>query len=94
MFVSAVEKHFTKFRDMQLNEEIYRMINVFLNQISERFRNIERNDLLSQATILDPRFKKFGFSDENNANFAIENIKKKFLPFTQPVQLFKLITLI
>lgn len=63
------------------------MINVFLNQIDERFKNLEKNELLCQATLLDPRFKKFGFSDVTKANFAFESLKKKLLLLHVPLQL-------
>ena len=32
-----------------------------------RFLNVEGNQLLASSTILDPRFKKFAFSDQNAA---------------------------
>jgi hypothetical protein len=44
---------------------------VILEQIKSRFRNIEKNEIASVATLLDPRFKTLGFADESMANRAI-----------------------
>jgi hypothetical protein len=35
-----------------------------LKNITERFKDFEHNTLLSEATILDPRFKKVHFKDK------------------------------
>jgi len=35
------------------------------NKISRRFSDIERNEIVAQDSILDPRFKQYGFMNEN-----------------------------
>jgi hypothetical protein len=49
--------------------------NVILEQIKSRFRDIEKNEIASVATLLDPRFKTLGFADESMANRAILAVK-------------------
>lgn len=43
----------------------------------ERFHDLEDNNLITQATILDPRFKKFGFIDHNKFKRAVEYLYTK-----------------
>lgn len=40
-------------------------INVLTDQIEKRFGHLERNILYAEAVILDPRFKKYGFFNQN-----------------------------
>ncbi|XP_026471365.1 zinc finger BED domain-containing protein 1-like [Ctenocephalides felis] len=40
--------------------------------------NVESNKLYAEATILDPRFKKNGFSDITKYEKSVANLKKKF----------------
>lgn len=46
-------------------------------QMMHRFDDIESNILLSEANILDPRFKKNGFNDIRNFEIAASNLKLK-----------------
>lgn len=75
--IKAIERHCLQLQKKDLSGDLQRMITVFLAQIEDRFKNIEKNELLCQATLLDPRFKKFGFSDAGKANLSIETLKKK-----------------
>lgn len=77
LFVNAMESHVEHCKLTMQSEELQPMINVLLNEITSRFRNFESNELISQATILDPRFKKYGFARIEKANQAIENLKYK-----------------
>lgn len=45
--------------------EIQLLLDTLKTQLTERFRNVESNFLYAEATILDKRFKKIGFEDEN-----------------------------
>lgn len=56
-------------RDIPL--EVQNMISKMIEQLDRRFLNIEDNLNVAEPTILDPRFKKYAFS--NNA--AFENAK-------------------
>lgn len=48
-----------------------------ISELNKRFGDIERHELISQATLLDPRFKKFGFIDVNNYKNAVQILQKK-----------------
>uniref|UniRef100_A0A6P7H014 Zinc finger BED domain-containing protein 1-like n=1 Tax=Diabrotica virgifera virgifera TaxID=50390 RepID=A0A6P7H014_DIAVI len=48
-----------------------------LNQFFERFGDIENNAILAESTILDPRFKKFGFKEESKYTTAVGNLRRK-----------------
>ena len=39
-----------------------------------RFSSIEENYILAASTLLDPRFKKFGFSDSATCNQAVQRM--------------------
>ncbi|XP_050546971.1 zinc finger BED domain-containing protein 4-like [Daktulosphaira vitifoliae] len=47
------------------------------SELFSRFGKIEENMLISQATLLDPRFKKFTFSNKNNCHAAVSFLKAK-----------------
>lgn len=46
------------------SEEIKKLGSELLKGLSERFGSISSNELITQATLLDPRFKKQSFSDD------------------------------
>lgn len=54
---------------------IGRLLIALKSQMHLRFGEAESNVLLCEATILDPRFKKSGFSDLNNFNRAASALK-------------------
>lgn len=56
-------------------ENIERLHNVLQTQMNERFGEVEKNVLLCEATILDPRFKKNGFNDPRNYDRAASALK-------------------
>lgn len=66
---------------------IQEVINTLKFQMKMRFRDVETNVLLSEATILDPRFKKNGFSNVDNYEKAAAALKLKLgkiiLPSTE-----------
>lgn len=59
-----------------LRNEIRVMVDIFKQQFDTRFKYLEENELTTQATILDPRFKKYGFLDKDKYKIAEENLKK------------------
>lgn len=61
-----------KFDDAELPENAKALKDELLKAINLRFDKIEENNIFAEATFLDPRFKKYGFS--NAVNF--ENIKE------------------
>lgn len=44
-------------------------------ELKKRFEEIEDNEIISQAVILDPRFKKYDFMNENKINKAFNILK-------------------
>lgn len=76
IFVKAMNKYILKFvNNNMLPIEIQSMATMLNQDLNSRFRNIEENILVTQATLLDPRFKKFGFSDEEKYNAALKYLK-------------------
>ncbi|XP_063775419.1 E3 SUMO-protein ligase ZBED1-like [Pseudophryne corroboree] len=57
--------------------EITSMVTILREQLARRFKDLEDNELNNQATLLDPRFKRYGFSDEAKFHMAYENLKRK-----------------
>lgn len=49
-------------------KEINSMGQVLKDELLARFGNIEESHLITQATLLDPRFKKFAFSTNNSSS--------------------------
>lgn len=61
LFVTAMDTHIKQFTNATLDNNIHKMVDVFLKEIQELFRNIESNELVAQTVILDP---KYGFKDQ------------------------------
>lgn len=81
LFVSAMENHLLEFKATLPLRELQVMLEIYLKEITERFKNLENNELVAQATLLDPRFKKYGFTNINKANNAVELLKSKIKLF-------------
>ncbi|TWW56105.1 hypothetical protein D4764_08G0000920 [Takifugu flavidus] len=48
------------------------LANHLKNNLNEKFSGLEKVNSLSVATILDPRFKQAGFTNQSNAQAAVE----------------------
>lgn len=57
--------------------EVIHLIDNLRNCLETRFTNLEADILASEATFLDPRFKKKGFKYEHNYKRAMERIKNR-----------------
>lgn len=57
-----------------LSQIVLKMAGLMLNSMLKWFSTFETNNLLAEATLLDPRFKRSGFVDENAAEQAIVNV--------------------
>lgn len=75
VFSRALLKHCT-YLDTQFydSQQLTSMIST-LKQVEQRFGSIEKIQIYAEATILDPRFKKYGFL--NNSSFT--ESKKKII---------------
>ena len=51
-----------------------------------RFSSIEENYILAASTLLDPRFKKFGFSDSATCNQAVQRMTTELAATIQTQQ--------
>jgi len=77
IFIKSMKRHVLKFKNnLLLPQEVIRMAETLYTQIFQRFKDIENHCLIREATLLDPRFKKYGFSDSGKANAAIEALKR------------------
>ncbi|CAG4976870.1 unnamed protein product [Parnassius apollo] len=72
---NTLKKKCLKFLSTPHPDCILRMTQVLLNEISTRFSCIEENNIFAESTILDPRFKKYGFENEYAYSKACTNIK-------------------
>ncbi|CAK1589916.1 unnamed protein product [Parnassius mnemosyne] len=72
---NALKKKCQKFLSTPHPDCVLRMTQVLLNEISTRFSCIEENNIFAESTILDPRFKKYGFENEYAYSKACTNIK-------------------
>lgn len=51
------------------------MVEVLLREINSRFSHYEENSIYAQSTLLDPRFKQFGFTNKRNFIKAVSDVK-------------------
>jgi len=59
------------------NEIIIQMASEIKKTLFNYFKNLEDNEIQAQSIILDPRFKKFGFSNENKFQISKTNLQQK-----------------
>lgn len=76
-YYKQIVKHLNKFDINKTLPQIENLIKKLQLELKNRFQDIESNNLIAQATILDPRFKKFGFIDENKFRQAQEILYTK-----------------
>lgn len=53
-------------QDSSLSPMVLKMVSTIKGQIITRLKPMEDNDLVTQATLLDPRFKKLAFSNTSS----------------------------
>jgi len=63
--------------DTLLPNEIHSMLKILKDELHLRFGKNKENLLITQASLLDPRFKKYAFLDENKCKTAINHLKAK-----------------
>jgi len=66
-------------QDISLPTEVHNMVITLKQQIITRLKPLEDNDLVTQAALLDPRFKKLAFSNlsEQKLTNALNKLKQK-----------------
>lgn len=62
------------------------MVSTIKEQIITRLKPLEDNELVTQATLLDPRFKKLAFSNisSNKLTVAMDRLKQKVCTVSIP----------
>ncbi|CAH2019760.1 unnamed protein product [Acanthoscelides obtectus] len=58
----------------EIPEECKQLTEALLSSLQKRFSNIEFNKMFAEATILDPRLKKFGFDSKTAFECAKKNL--------------------
>ncbi|XP_017480664.1 PREDICTED: zinc finger BED domain-containing protein 1-like [Rhagoletis zephyria] len=77
LYVKQLDKHLRTLNTNELTPFAQKLVKKLLNELSFRFRDLEQNELIAQATILDPRFKKFGFISELSYNTVVKRLYSK-----------------
>jgi hypothetical protein len=60
---------------LDLPAEVHALGTELIRNLRKRFQGWENNELISQATLLDPRFKRQGFSDDQKFKVAYESLQ-------------------
>lgn len=63
--------------DITIPYEVNQMAISLKAELKKRFGDIEDNEIISQATILDPRFKKYGFMNEAKFEKTYNNLRTR-----------------
>lgn len=86
IFVKAIYFHLKPLSTKpNFPKELKSVVTEMLNQFYKRFSDVENNHLLAESTILDPRFKKYGFKEESKYTAAVANLRRK-LSANRPLQ--------
>jgi len=67
----------TYVNDMSLPYEVNQMAVSLKNHLRKRFSEIEESEIIAQASILDPRFKKYGFMSDNKFKNAFSILRSR-----------------
>lgn len=70
----ALKKWCSKFITPTVRDNVREMAERLIEALNKRFQGIEENNVCAQATLLDPRFKSYGFSDPRNAERAKQSL--------------------
>ncbi|CAH2100824.1 unnamed protein product [Euphydryas editha] len=72
---NALKKKCTSFLTVTRPATVARMTETLSNEMTTRFASIEDNYIFSESTLLDPRFKKYGFLHEFAYDRTCDNLK-------------------
>jgi len=64
-----------------LPAEVHALGTQLIRNLRKRLQGWENNELTSQATLLDPRFKRQGFSDDQKFKIAYQSLLRKVRDF-------------
>ncbi|XP_055850488.1 E3 SUMO-protein ligase ZBED1-like [Episyrphus balteatus] len=87
LMVSAIKNHLSKLSvenhsSSEFDPAIDHIIGVLSTSLNTRFKFLDFSvdEKLAQATLLDPRFKKFGFANVSTYKRCLKELKSKALP--------------
>lgn len=76
VYINAMKKHVAKNYENQSNE-ITSLLCTLMFKINEHLKDFEDNEFIMQTILLDPRFKKYGFSNIANYQLACSSLRMK-----------------
>jgi len=78
ILIKALHLHIkNKEKEPNLPSAIHLMLSKMITKANTKFENIENQPILTEATLLDPRFKKKAFSNTYTFQKTYENIKQR-----------------
>lgn len=81
-----IESYFENERPFTPTAEIEQLLVILKDQTNKRLQYVEENEICTQATLLDPRYKKFGFPNEEKYNKAYSSLVRKASTVEIPVE--------
>uniref|UniRef100_A0A6P7GHW3 Zinc finger BED domain-containing protein 1-like n=1 Tax=Diabrotica virgifera virgifera TaxID=50390 RepID=A0A6P7GHW3_DIAVI len=78
-FIKIMNRHVSsdKFSDEILKPGCKNMVYKLKQELKERFDKYEDNEVICQATFLDPRFKQFSFINRNKYEYTVERLRNR-----------------
>lgn len=61
-------------RSSSTHQPVREMVNILMAELTKRFGGIEQVNVLAEAALLDPRFKKHAFTNERHAEDAVTRV--------------------
>ncbi|XP_017486642.1 PREDICTED: zinc finger BED domain-containing protein 1-like [Rhagoletis zephyria] len=77
VYVRQLCKHLNAYKVDDLTPSAQRLVLKLLNDLNVRFKDLEKNELIAQATILDPRIKNYEFINKKNYDEALQALYRK-----------------
>lgn len=78
ILINALNSHIKqKEQDINLPHTIHLMLSKMVTKANTKFQGFDQQSVLTEATILDPRFKKKGFKNNSSYQQAYETILKR-----------------
>ncbi|CAK1586661.1 unnamed protein product [Parnassius mnemosyne] len=80
LLIRAINKHLIKASEEYFTDEkLTKLVQELQTSMSLRFFEMDTQDLVTQATFLDPRFKKYGFPDTVKYERCVNSLKREIL---------------
>lgn len=87
IFIQAMKVSMENYqRNPNLPQEVQNLVIILLEKLNSRFIGYEDNELVTQAALLDPRFKKLSFNGYNprKLQIALDHLKTKVCQVNLP----------